>query len=208
MQARAGELRALFGGTADLDALFAPGFAQIETIVRQLAAQHGAVTAVERVEPRGPHQAMVLLGLERAVLRLDLHLVLHVLAPQSVAALGAGGGEDHAVPEAELVPPLYFEAGVEQSEVRLLDGETAPCRDEGGGLILREPAGAARPGRLDVEFLEHLNRQRGVAGVDQRPCALALARLRRVGADGVKQDVGVEEGGQGRGARSSPRARW
>ncbi len=56
--------------------------------------------------------------------------------------------------------------------------------------------GSASPGRagcLHIELLQHLDRQRVTAGVDERYGAVALCCLGRIEADGIEQDIGIEE---------------
>ena len=53
--------------------------------------------------------------------------------------------------------------------------------------------GPRGPRRLDIEFLEHLNRQRAIVSTQQRDGSLPLEGVRGVPADRVEQDVRVEE---------------
>jgi hypothetical protein len=46
---------------------------------------------------------------------------------------------------------------------------------------------------LDVEFLEHLHRQRGAVAVEQFERPQLLRRLAGFAADRIQQDIGVEE---------------
>jgi len=94
------------------------------------------------------------------------------------------------------VPGLDLEAEIEQIEGRLPYREAAPAFEEAHGLVMRQAIGSSGTCRLCVEFLEHLDRQGQIAGVDQFPGAPALRLFLRRPADGIEQDIRVEEGGQ------------
>ena len=53
--------------------------------------------------------------------------------------------------------------------------------------------GPRGPRRLDIEFLQHLYRQRTVVSVQQRDRSLSLDGIRGVPADRIQQNVRVEE---------------
>src|SRR5688572_15722562 len=65
-------------GTADLGSMFTPGFlaqvpeAQINQISASLAQQHGAVQALDSVQPRSATTGTIRIRTERAVLVMEL----------------------------------------------------------------------------------------------------------------------------------------
>ena len=65
--------------------------------------------------------------------------------------------------------------------------------DEFRRLLVGERVGAPLTGRLDVELLENLARERQVALGEDCASAIGLGSLLRIARDGVEQDVGVGE---------------
>jgi hypothetical protein len=53
--------------------------------------------------------------------------------------------------------------------------------------------GPRGPRRLDIEFLQHLNRQRTIVSIQQRDGSLSFDGIRGVPADRVQQNVRVEK---------------
>ena len=51
---------------------------------------------------------------------------------------------------------------------------------------MRQWIGPGRPGRLNVELLQHLYRERVVARIDERDRAIVLCGLSQIAVDGVE----------------------
>ena len=88
--------------------------------------------------------AVVLVG---EIFRIDL-----------AAAGGAGCGENSAVPEGKAVSLTERERPLQHRDRGLLNPETQPGLDQRNGMSMGETVRAGGTGRLDVEFLENLNR--------------------------------------------------
>lgn len=74
------------------------------------------------------------------------------------------------------------------------DTVAEPVLDQGGRLFVRERVRACRARGLDKKFLKHLDRKREVWTCQDRSSLLALLQLLGSGRDGVKEDVGIDEG--------------
>ncbi len=98
-------------GTADLGSTFTPGFlaqvpeAQINQISASLAQQHGAVQALDSVQPRSATAATIRLRTERAVLVMDLAIEPqppHRITQLLVTGVEPVGGDSFAAVAQEL----------------------------------------------------------------------------------------------------------
>ena len=75
----------------------------------------------------------------------------------------------------------------------VLNGKSQPRLDQAGCDIVGQGIGSRWPRGLDVELLQHLDRDRAVVLVEQANGAIALGGFRGVAADGIQEDVGVEK---------------
>lgn len=119
--------------------------------------------------------------------------MLHVLGVKLGAAQRAGRGDDGAVPVRKAVCRRYLQRCGHDLQGDRLYPKPRPGRDQPGGDVVRQPIGAGRPCCLDIEFLEHLYRERSAIAVEQFERPLPLCRLVGGAADRVQQDIGVEE---------------
>ena len=78
LRERAEQVVELLRGDIEPQAIFSPAFlaavpeVQVRTVIEQLRAQHGVAQGLEGIEPRSATTAIIRVGMERAVLRMDL----------------------------------------------------------------------------------------------------------------------------------------
>jgi beta-lactamase class A len=78
LRSRAEQVVALLRGQGDPADMFTPAFlaqvpaAQLRTIARQVAAQYGAVRALERLDPSSPQSGLMHVATERATLQIQI----------------------------------------------------------------------------------------------------------------------------------------
>ena len=127
LRERAEQVAALLRGEAQPSVIFAPAFlaavpeGQIRGVIEQLRAQHGAAGEVERIEPRSATAAPIHLGMERAVLRLDL--AVEAGPPHLITGLLVTGADVRGDSPAALIAELSALPGeVSFAMARLGDG--------------------------------------------------------------------------------------
>src|SRR5687768_8812717 len=97
MAQRAGDLVALFNGTAEPERVFSPAFlrqipaAQVKSISAQMKANYGNAIAVQRVEAKSGTAGIVFLDFERAVVRAEI--AIGAAPPHLIEQLLVAGGE-------------------------------------------------------------------------------------------------------------------
>ncbi len=75
---------------------------------------------------------------------LDRPPVAHILGLEFLAAEGAGGSDDGAVPIGKAVGRLDFERAEYQRQRDLLNGESSPGGDQAGRYVVGQRVGARR----------------------------------------------------------------
>lgn len=97
LRARAEQVVALLRGEVQPAELFTASFlaavpeAQVRGVVEQLRAQHGAVRGLEGIEPGSATSAAIRVGMERAVLRMDL--AIEAQPPHLISGLLVTGAD-------------------------------------------------------------------------------------------------------------------
>lgn len=131
LRERAEQVAALLRGEIEPQAIFAPAFlaavpeAQVRGVVEQLRAQHGAVRGLEQIEPRSDHAGTLAVGMERAVLRLNL--VLDAEPPHLISGLLVTGADVRDDTPAAVIEELRMLPGeVSFAIARLGDGPPQP----------------------------------------------------------------------------------
>ena len=74
------------------------------------------------------------------------------------------------------------------------DAVAEPVLDERGGLLMGQGICAGGAGRLHIELLQYLDREREVGATQDRSGLLVFLCLLRLCGDGVKEDVGIDKG--------------
>ena len=89
--------------------------------------------------------------------------------------------------------PFEGKACIQQFHRIIHDTKTPLCTNERRRQIVRQRVGPRRPRRLHIEFLQNLNGEDSMTLVKQGAGNLCLACILLPRADGVQQDIGVEE---------------
>ena len=95
--ARAGELVALFNGTARPKTMFTPAFLadvpedRLAAIAKQMTAQLGVARAVDRIDAKSSNMGVVMLAFARGMATIDL--VIEAAAPHRIEGLLITGSE-------------------------------------------------------------------------------------------------------------------
>ena len=88
---------------------------------------------------------------------------------------------------------LDFKRGAENLERDRLNAEASPGDHQANGDFMRQPVRPSRARRLNVKFLQHLNRERSLRAIEQCDGPLPFSAFRRIAADRIQQDIGVDE---------------
>jgi beta-lactamase class A len=128
---RAAELVPVLNGGGDLTALFSPAFLaavpadQVRAVATQLKAEHGEVSAVARIEPRGPNAGRVFLEYDKALVGFEL--TINPVPPHFIEGLTLGPVERKGDSLAGIL-----------AELKALPGQTglAVARFEASGIKL------------------------------------------------------------------------
>ena len=129
--ARAGELVALFNGTARPKTMFTPAFLadvpedRLAAIAKQVTAQLGVARAVDRIDAKSPNMGVVMLAFARGTATIDL--VIEAAAPHRIEGLLITGSEVTNDSFATILDELAgLPADTSLSVARLSDGAPAP----------------------------------------------------------------------------------
>lgn len=125
--------------------------------------------------------------------------VTQVFTQNCIAGQRACRFYDGSVPVGDAKALLRFERRLHQRNGRFLNRESEIRLDERSGLLVCDFVRLRFPRRLNVELLKDLNRQCQIVLVEYLERDLRLLLLGRRRADGVEQDVGVNEPHCGRG---------
>lgn len=127
LRERADEVAALLRGEAQPSEIFSPAFlaavpeAQIRGVIEQLRSQHGTAGEVERIEPRSATAATIHVGMERAVLRMDL--AVEAQPPHLISGLLVTGADMRGDTPAAVIDELRALPGdVSFAIARLVEG--------------------------------------------------------------------------------------
>jgi beta-lactamase class A len=160
LRSRADQVVALLRGQADPAAMFTPEFlaqvppAQMRAIAQQVVAQYGAVRGLERLEAGSPQSGVIHVGLERAV--LSIQIVVEPQPPNRIGGLLITGADMRGDSLAAIV-----------GEIRALPGEktVAVARLADGPPAMLASLDPERPLAIGSAFklfiLAELNRQIG-----------------------------------------------
>jgi len=158
LRSRADQIVALLRGQGDPAEMFTPTFlaqvppAQIRAIGQQVVAQYGAVRGIERLEAGSPQSGVIHVGLERAV--LNIQIVIEPQAPNRIAGLLITGADMRGDSLAAII-----------AEIRALPGEksVAVARLGDGAPQIAASLDPERPLAIGSAFklfiLAELNRQ-------------------------------------------------
>src|ERR1700732_878092 len=75
----------------------------------------------------------------------------------------------------------------------VLDGEARPGGDQANRDVVWQRIGPRWPGGLHIELLEHLDRKCTLVAVEQRNRAVPLGRFLGIAANGIEEDVRIDE---------------
>jgi beta-lactamase class A len=130
LRSRADQVVGLLRGQGDPAAMFTPAFlaqvppAQIRAIGQQVLAQYGAVRGLERLEAGSPQSGVIHVGLERAV--LNIQIVIEPQAPNRIAGLLITGADMRADSLAAIIDEIRALPGQKSVAVARL-GDGAPA---------------------------------------------------------------------------------
>ena len=131
LRARAEQVVALLRDQGEPAEMFAPSFlaavpeAQLRAVTRQLAAQHGAVRGLARIQPRSATAGILHVDMERAV--LSMNLSIEPRPPHRITALLVTSADARAGSLPELIEELRALPGqVSFAVARLGDGAPEP----------------------------------------------------------------------------------
>ena len=93
---------------------------------------------------------------------LNFATVREIFGIKLAATERASSGDDSAVPKGKSVCRFDFQCVFQDGDGVFLDSKAEPCPDQPSGDVMRQRIGSRGPGRLDIEFLQDLHRQRTI----------------------------------------------